>query len=398
LGQSSTLFLLRGDLAVGIKECEPMRIGFDARLVYYRQAGIGQYILHLVQGLARLMGPNRQGEGELWVFRSHKAPALDLPEWVHQAGLWTPSHHRFESAGLTAELAGKRLSLLHSPDFIPPFSGGFRSVITIHDLNFIHFPEFLTPESEQYYGQIHRAVERADHIIVDSNWTRQDVIKELGVSPERVSTVYLAANPVYRPITDLQEVRRAVMRYGLPNDFIIFVGTLEPRKNVPTLLRALGQLRDEGYGVHLAVVGRKGWLYEDIFATLTDLKLADYVHFLENVPNKDLVRLYNAARCLALPSHYEGFGLPPLEAMACGTPVVVSNRASLPEVVGEAGLLVDPDRPEALSAALARVLSDHTLRASLSQRGMIRANAFSWARAADETLAVYRQVLQKETL
>jgi glycosyltransferase involved in cell wall biosynthesis len=335
---------------------------------------------------------------ELWIFRSRKAPALQLPAQVRQAKLWTPSHHRFESYALTAELTGKRLALLHSPDFIPPFGGRFRSVITIHDLNFIHFPQFLTPESARYYGQIHRAVKRADHILTDSNHTREDVITYLDVPSERVTTVYLGAAPVYRPITSRQEVRRTVTQYGLPSDFIIFVGTLEPRKNVPTLLRAFGRLRERGYDVHLAIVGRKGWLFEDIYSTVTELKLADTVHFLENVPNEDLARLYNAACCLTLPSHYEGFGLTPLEAMACGTPVVVSDRSSLPEVVGDAGLLIDPESPENLAAAVARVLDDSALRASLRQQGLIRSAKFSWARAARQTMAVYQQVLSESSM
>jgi glycosyltransferase involved in cell wall biosynthesis len=378
-----------------------LRIGFDARLVYYQQAGIGQYILQLLQGLARISNPfqlpSRQNQvesaHELWVFRSRKAPALQLPPWVRQARLWTPSHHRFESTALIAELTGKRLALLHSPDFIPPFGGRFRSVITIHDLNFVHFPQFLTPESARYYGQIHRAVERADHILTDSNWTRDDVINFLEASPERVTTVYLAAAPVYRPITDRREVRRAVQRYGLPPEFIIFVGTLEPRKNVPTLLKAFRQLLDRGYRIHLAIVGRRGWLYEDVFSTVDELKLSESVHFMENVPDADLARLYNAARCLTLPSYYEGFGLPPLEAMACGTPVVVSDRSSLPEVVGDAGLLIDPDSPEDLSTALGDLLDDSALQASLSQRGLARSSEFSWAKAAHQTMAIYRNVL-----
>ncbi len=375
-----------------------MRIGFDARLVYYQQAGIGQYILHLVQGLARLFQPGRDSQTiaghELWVLRSRKAPPLELPDWVHQARVWTPSHHRFESTALRAELLGKRLALLHSPDFIPPFRGRFRSVITIHDLNFLHFPRFLTPESARYYGQIDRAVKRADHILTDSFWTRDDVINRLHVPSERVTAVHLAANPVFRPITDRQEVRRATTRYGLPQAFIIFVGTLEPRKNLPTLLKAFRQLHDRGFDVHLAIVGRRGWLYEEIFSTVTELKLTEHVHFLENVSDKDLARLYNAACCLTLPSYYEGFGLPPLEAMACGTPVVVSDRGSLPEVVGDAGLLIDPDEPESLSEALSRVLEDSVLRVSMRQRGIVRSSEFSWAKAAHQTMAVYDSVLE----
>lgn len=375
-----------------------MRIGFDARLVYYQQAGIGQYILHLVRGLARLLKPGPQNQEqsphELSVFHSRKAQPLDLPAWVRQAQLWTPSHHRFESSALRTELIGRRLDLLHSPDFIPPFGGRFLSVITIHDLNFIHYPQFLTRESARYYEQIDRAVKRADHILTDSNWTRDDVMNHLDVSAERVTTVHLAPGPVYRPITDRQEVHRAVARFGLPSEFFVFVGTLEPRKNVPTLLKAFRQLCDLGYGVHLAIVGRKGWLYEEIFSTVRELELTKFVHFLENVSDEDLARLYNAARCLTLPSYYEGFGLPALEAMACGTPVVVSDRSSLPEVVGDAGLLFDPDSPEELTEALARVFDDSELRKSLRQRGLTRSGEFSWARAAYETLTVYEQVLE----
>jgi glycosyltransferase involved in cell wall biosynthesis len=375
-----------------------MRIGFDARLVYYQQAGIGQYILHLVPGLARLLKPGRDDQEhsrrELWIFRSRKAPPLNLPAWVRQAKLWTPSHHRFENTALSLELTGKRLHLLHSPDFIPPAGGRFRSVITVHDLNFIHFPEFLTPESTRYYGQIDRAVKRADHILTDSNWTKDDVLNHLAVSSELVTAVHLAAGPVFRPITDRQELRRTTIRYGLPPDYVIFVGTLEPRKNVPTLLEAFCRLRGLGFDFHLAIVGRKGWLYKDVFSTVTELKLTEYVHFLDNVSNEDLARLYNAACCLTLPSYYEGFGLPPLEAMACGTPVVVSNRSSLPEVVGEAGLLIDPDKPEDLCEALARIVGDSDLRASLRQKGLMRSSQFSWAKAARQTMAVYDKVLE----
>jgi glycosyltransferase involved in cell wall biosynthesis len=156
-------------------------------------------------------------------------------------------------------------------------------------------------------------------------------------------------------------------------------------------------LLDRGYDIHLAIVGRKGWLYEDIFSRLTELRLADYVHFLENVSNEDLARLYNGACCLTLPSHYEGFGLPPLEAMACGTPVVVSDRTSLPEVVGDAGLLIDPDNVEELSAALASILDDSELCASLRQKGLARAGGFSWSKAARQTMAVYEKVIAESS-
>lgn len=368
-----------------------MRFAIDARLVYYTQAGIGQYTIRLIRALAAL---NQEDQFLILQSRKHPDPIVRQPNF-RRIGLWTPSHNRFEQFFLPLELLRVDADVLHSPDFIPPlYCRRFRFVITIHDLHFLIYPKFLTEESARYYGQIDRAVQHAHHIIVPSEATKQDTINLLGVPESKITVISEAANPLFRPIPRREALAKVQARFpGLPSDFILFVGTLEPRKNLPTLLRAYQHLR-EAYRLdaELVFVGRRGWLVDDLFHQIDEMGLRDYCHFLGRVADEDLLYLLNAARCLTLPAHYEGFGLPPLEAMACGTPVVVSNVASLPEVVGDAGLLVDPNNWEELAVALWRVLTDEQLANELRQKGLQRASLFSWERAARETLAVYRQV------
>jgi len=367
-----------------------MRIGIDARLVYYSQAGIGQYILNLTRWLAQIDGAN---EYVLLQSRKDNSTIIEQANF-RRVSLWTPSHHRFEQHALPAEIARLGLDLLHSPDFIPPFRANCRTVITVHDLAFLLYPQFLTRESARYYGQVDQAVRRADQIVADSESTRQDVLRLLGVPPDKVSVVYLAANPLYRPISLAQARAWVEEKFGLAGEFILSVGTIEPRKNLPTLLRAYRQLLDAyKLDVTLALVGGEGWLYAEVPTLVKKLRLTDRARFLGRVSDEDLLHLYNAAGVLAHPALYEGFGLPPLEAMSCGTPVVVSNASSLPEVVGDAGLLVEPENVAAWSAALWRVCTDDDLRDELSQKALARSRRFSWERTARQTLRVYEQVL-----
>ena len=251
-----------------------------------------------------------------------------------------------------AEVARLGLDLLHTTDFIPPAWGYRRSLITVHDLNFLYYPQFLTAHSHRYYNQqIEWAVRRADRVLADSYATRSDLVSLLGVPADKVTVVHLAADPAFRPLPEAQ-ARQVAARYSLPPGYLLFVGTLEPRKNLPGLLEAYRQLLDGNVtSAPLVLVGGKGWLYDEIFERVQALRLAQHVHFLHDVPDTDLPALYNAASVLTTPSFYEGFGLPALEAMACGTPVVVADRASLPEIVGEAGLLVNPDPSSQTSSA-----------------------------------------------
>ena len=376
-----------------------MRIAIDARIAHYTGAGIGQYAIHLAQALARL---DRTNQYVLLQSRKDRRTLVDEPH-VQRRSIWTPSHHRWEQEALAAEfklfpaLRRLNLDLLHSTDFIPPLRlRGFKSVITVHDLAFLRWPHFLTEESARYYGQVEAAVERADRIIAVSESTKNDLVKLLGAPRDKITVVHEAADPLYRPMTRAEALASIGSKFPLPDEFILFVSTIEPRKNIATLLLAYRRLLDSYKSdVGLVLAGATGWLADQIFEKVEQLDLQRHVTFLGRVQNGDLLYLYNLACCLAHPAHYEGFGLPPLEAMACGTPVVVSNVSSLPEVVGDAALLIDPNDDEALAVALHRILSDESLRDSLRTKGLARARTFSWERTAQETLAVYQAAWQQ---
>jgi len=366
-----------------------MRIGIDARLTYYRQAGISQYTVQLIEALARL--PLEDDFVVIDSVRS-KEPLIEHPRFATRHA-WTPSHHRLEQFTLPIELAPMRLDLLHSPDFVPPFRAKVRSVITVHDLVFLMFPQFLTKDAARYYGQIDHAVRHADAVIAVSHATKRDIMQLLGVAEHKIRVIYEAANPIFRPLHADDLVQRIRGRFGIQKDFLLFVSTIEPRKNVPTLLRAFRQLLyNYRPPVKLVLAGERGCLFDEVFDLTRRLELEDHVLFLGRVTDRELLWLYNAARALVAPSIYEGFGLTPLEAMACGTPVIVSNVSSMPEIVADAGLTVDPTDVEELTVAMWRILDDSALRDTLAKKGLKRAALFSWDKAARETLALYKSV------
>ena len=373
-----------------------MNIALDARLVYYRRySGIGQYIVQLAERLPALDPANRH---TLIYSRKDRTPLANPRRFA----AWTPSHHRWEQLLFPAELLRLKIDLLHSPDFIPPLAGPplagrFKRIITVHDLNFLYYPQFLTAESRRYYnGHIERAVTVADHILADSFATRLDLIKLLNVPESKTSVVWLAPNSdVYQPQTAaaVAEVRA---RWQLPDRFILFAGTLEPRKNVDGLLRAYRLLLDRAArSPALILAGSRGWLFDETRALIADLRLSDHVRWIDTPPDTDLAALYTAASLFVLPSHYEGFGLTVLEAMACGAPCIISQRGSLPEIAGGAALEIDPDDTAALSTAIERVLNDEALQQNLHRAGLARVKEFSWQRCAQETLAAYHQVLKQ---
>ncbi|NWJ94381.1 MAG: glycosyltransferase family 4 protein [Chloroflexi bacterium] len=410
------------------KKSEPkkLRVGFDARMVYYRQAGIGQYILNLLGELAPLQA---EQNFSLTVYQSRKEARLPT-EWLKQPNtklasrkLWTPPHHRLEQVALPLELAWEGPAVFHSPDFIPPFIRptssfnpltGFRkigSVITIHDLAFLHFPHLLTQESARYYGQVEKGAKSAEWVIAVSESTARDVVNELGIDPEKIRVIYEAANPLFRPLSEPELVkleegaaRKVVAKLreqGLnPADgFLLFVSTLEPRKNLPTLLRAYRHSLDEFPAdvppPRLVLAGREGWLFAEIYRLAEELGLQKELIWTGGVETTELLWLYNRATCLAMPSLYEGFGLPPLEALACGTPALVAATSSLPEVVGEVGQKIPPEDVSAWATALHYAWTERLVRkAEMRQRGPVWAARFSWRKAALETLEVYKLLNQ----
>jgi glycosyltransferase involved in cell wall biosynthesis len=296
---------------------------------------------------------------------------------------------------LPLELRRLRLDLLHSPDFIPPFTGRFKRVITVHDLNFLYYPQFLTAQSRRYYNdQIERAVQIADHILADSHATRLDLTKLLNVPEEKITVVWLAPNAgVYR-LLNPAEIAAARARLQLPDRFILFVGTLEPRKNVAGLLRAYRLLLDhDPHSPDLILAGSRGWLFDETRALIDGLRLGEHARWIDSPPDSDLAALYSAATVFVLPSHYEGFGLTVLEAMACGVPCIISDRGSLPEIAGGAAKEIDPDDVLELAEAMTGVLNDVQLQQQLRHKGLERVAEFSWERCARETLNIYQQVL-----
>jgi glycosyltransferase involved in cell wall biosynthesis len=333
-----------------------MRIGIDARLNYYRPGGIAEYTRHVIEELAAL--DHTTGYAVI----HHHADRHTITPGPNFARIntYTPSHHRLERWSLSGELARFRLDLLHSPDVIPPERGARRQVITVHDLHFLHYPQFMTADSRRYYNdQIARAVRAADHILVDSRATCDDLANLLDVPPAKMTVHLLGVDRVFAPLP-AEEIRQCKLQLGLPESYILFVGTFEPRKNIPGLFKAYHLLCQMMPDVPpLVMVGRRGWLYDEIFASAEALHLTDRL----------------------------------IEAMACGTPTVVSDRGSLPEVVGDTGLLVDPDDPEDIAGALRLMLTDRDLHARSIAAGLARAATFTWRQTAQAVLDVYRRVL-----
>ena len=366
-----------------------MRIGIDARLPFYQMGGISQYVLHLLPALAALDQSNQIAVLQSW--KDERDFSEGLGAGFGRKSLYTPCHHRLERWALSAELLPHNLDILHSPDFIPPQRGARRHLITVHDLNFLYYPEYLTADSRRFYNdQIAWAVAKADLISADSEHTRRDVIEKLGVAPDKIETVYLAANPLYQQAYSQDDINATLAEYALPEGFLLFVGTIEPRKNLPTLIRAYYDLRHEfGVTVPLVLVGRVGWLAEDVFELISQLNLEAHVRHLTGVFDEALAHLYHAASLLALASHYEGFGLPPLEAMHCGCPVVTSDRGSLPEIVGDAGFLLDADDVPLWTETLHHVLTDTIVREGMIARGLKQATRFEWADTARKTMRLY---------
>ncbi len=363
-----------------------MHIGIDARLVYHTRAGIGEYTLRLTQALA---GTYPEHRFTLLQDRRNPQPLVEASN-VRATRSLISSHHRLEQALLPWVVNSINADVFHSPDFIPPLRAKGPSVITIHDLAFLIYPHFLTEDSARYYGQIDRAVRRAQEIIAVSESTRHDLIRMLGAPEDKISVIHEAADPLFSPMDRTAALAHVQALYELPEEFILFVSTIEPRKNIPGLLRAYRRLRDD-YKLTpmLVLAGAPGWLSDEVHRLVETLDLTAHCRFLGRVSNHDLLHLYNAALCLVHPAFYEGFGLTPLEAMACGTPVIVSNVSSLPEVAGDAALLVDPQCDDEITVAMWRVLTDPALRAEMRAKGLQRAAAFSWSRAAEQTMAVY---------
>jgi glycosyltransferase involved in cell wall biosynthesis len=377
-----------------------LHVGLNAQLLdfsqTYRSGGISRYIYHL---LAQLRMLPTDDQFTAYVGRLPVDGALaPTPRFrLRAAGLPTerpPVRILWEQAVQPAALRRADVDLLHSLAFVQPALWRGPSVVSFMDLSFLRFPRAFNRGNRLYLTTMARAaVRRADHLLAISESTRQDLIRLLGARPDQVTVTYCGVDPAFQPL-DPVAVHAYRAQRGLPDQFILYVGTLEPRKNVPRLLEAYAALRRQGPTPPLVLAGGRGWGQLGIEARLAALGLAESVRLLGYVPTAELPLCYNAASVFVYPSLYEGFGLPPLEALACGTPVVASNASSVPEAVGDAALLVGPRDVAGLAAALAVALDDTALRERLRIAGLAHARGFSWRRMAEQTHAVYHRVRQ----
>jgi glycosyltransferase involved in cell wall biosynthesis len=361
-----------------------MRVAIDARLWGEPRSGIGRYTRCLVEELMRL------APGEAWTLYTDRTPGPHLPGAVARC-LPCPQRLLWSLWHAPRDLRRHPVDLFHGvTGFELPPRGPWALVTTVHDLIPLRLPA-VVPARHRWAVRclLGGALRRADRVIAVSEVTRQEILARYRLPPERVVVVPEAAGPEFRPPT-AETLAAARARYGLERPYVLSVGLLEPKKNLVALLDAVARLRRAGeWGTaELLVVGARGW-GPDPAARAHALGLADTVRFLGGVPDHDLPALYGGARAFAFPSLWEGFGLPVLEAMASGTPVVASDRGALPELTAGAALLVEP-RAEPLADALGRLLADGALRARLRAAGLARAAAFSWERTARETLQVYR--------
>ena len=374
-----------------------MRIGLDATALPPQPVGAGNYIIQLIRALHAL------GSGDQLVIfaQRHGQELIDLPpaaanvEWLVLPDQSPGKRLVWEQTSFPGVVRQARVDLLHSLHYTRPRFLPCRSVVTFHDMTFFLFPHLHTRARRLFFPRAIRFSARAaDALIAVSESTRQDAIRLLGISPEKIFPTPLGVTGDFRPITDPALLEGTRQKYRLPESFLLYVGLVEPRKNLPLLLRAYRRLLDSGSRCPpLVIAGRFGWMYEEMLLLIESLGLQERVRFLGYVSGQDLPIVYNLADVFVYPSIYEGFGLPPLEAMACATPVITSAVSSLPGHVGDAGILVPPGDEKALAAALDQVLSDPALRRKLSEKGPQQAAQFTWKRTAQLTLEVYHHVL-----
>ncbi len=373
-----------------------MRVCLDVSAAVHRRAGLGRYAHELIAALVD------QGAHEYVAFYHQRGEAHLVPPIDRLFRLTTSLNVRawrlrtalayLTGPGMDALFPG--VDVFHATEHLLPRLRRVRSVFTLHDLIFKFDPGSHKPLNIAFLKtMMPRFLRAADAIIAVSECSKRDAVRIYDVPPDKIRVIYEGVDPRFKPIDDPDQLESIRRRYSLPDRFMLHIGTIEPRKNLPTLFEALLALSVDGCS--LVVAGKKGWLVEPIFARLNRLGLQDRVHFTGYVPDEDLPALLSAASVLVMPSRYEGFGLPVLEAMACGTPVIASNASSLPEIGGDAALYAPPDDAAAWAEVIGRVLIDAELRTALRGKGLRQAARFRWDVAARHTAEVYASVYSK---
>ena len=382
-----------------------LKIIFDVSCTRGKRAGIGWYATNLLSHIGKI---DRNNTYLLYTFYA-RSREFSLDTRVLPTGLnfelqekWIPfrvANFLLDRIQLPIESIVGSFDVFHALDHSAPSLASGKLVITIHDLAFLIYPDrnFTSPEfTKNGMSRMRKLAKRADMIIAVSQNTKHDIEDVLGVSGEKIRVVYEAAETRFMPIGEAAVLSIVRQRYHLPERFILFVGTMEPRKNIPLLLNSYQSLKETRKIKHkLVLAGRLGWSYENIFLLLNELGLKEDVILPGHIAREDLPALYNLADLFVYPSFYEGFGLPPLEAMACGTPVIASRSSCFPEILGEAAILIDPKDANELSEKMYLMINDHALSSRYAEQGIKRAAQFSWEQVARETIQVYEAVASR---
>lgn len=369
-----------------------MRIAIDAHSVGNKLGGNESYATNLIEALAEIDNVNQY---TIFV-TTREARDRFSNRWPNFQVRATLPHTPFVRIPLTlsAELRRNRVDVLHVQFTAPPFSP-CPVVVSIHDLSFEHLPETFKRRSRlQMRLTVRHSARNAAQVIALSEHARTDLINTYNLRPEKVNVVPLAASDRFAPVRDDNELQRVRQIYGIDRNYVLSVGSIQPRKNLRRLIEAYSVLRREQPECklpQLVLVGKNAWLYDETLQSLKDRDIGASIILTGYVPESDLPALYSGALCFIYPSYFEGFGLPPLEAMKCGAPVIVGNRTSLPEVVGDAALMIDPFDVNAIAAAIQKVITDSDFRSELRVKGLQRAKQFDWKETARRTLAVYEK-------
>jgi glycosyltransferase involved in cell wall biosynthesis len=373
-------------------------IAIDYTPAYEQGGGIGRLVRDLITALAKIDTENRYK-----LFVSGVSPA-DVPTAPGTNFSWKPTRlsprwlariwHRARIP-LPVEVWTGKVDLFHATDFVlPPALSSTKTIVTVHDLSFVRVPDAASPRLYDFLSTVvPRSVHQADRVIADSEATRQDLLELYGLDESKVDVLLSGITQKYKPVLFDMTIRK---KYGIPDTPYLFsIGTIQPRKNYSRSIQALAHLRQQGYDLNFVIAGGKGWLEDEMYQTIKKTGLREYVHLIGFADDEDLPALYSSAECTLFPSLYEGFGFPVLESMSCGTPVITSNVSSLPEVAGNAAILVNPYSVEAITAAVRRVLDDSILRQTLIERGFQQAKKFTWERSARQLRQIYTDVLSE---
>ena len=383
-----------------------MRIAIDYTAATRQAAGIGNYVRSLVDAMLAQDSTN-----QYTLLTSGRPPQErpfpDAPN-VRGRSLVIPDRYlnilwyRWRLP-ISATFFTGHVDLYHGPDFVlPPLNGKLRKIVTVHDLAFLEHPEYAVPQLAAYLRKVvPEAVSAADTVVAVSGETRRTLVEHFSTPPAKITLVPNGIRSYLRRVTDPILLEAVRYKFDLKSPLVLGVGTLEPRKNHLGLIKAFHRAASSGNKqarpAMLAIAGGEGWMYDETRQAVADLKLEKKVRFLGRVSDLDLMLLYSLADVFVFPSFYEGFGVPPMEAMACGAPVITSNSSSLPEVVGDAALLVDPHDTGGMAQAMLRVLGDPRLQEELRQKGYERARRFTWAESARKMLNIYAQVYAGKT-